>query len=176
MSDRTYNRCETETVRELQTALSAQPRFTPGLQPSRESAASSIIRLLSRGGTALLVEDKEYARHNGRLALERFGFRVAAVGAGDDALELLESCGGRVDCAVIDLSLSGMDGAQLYSRVRQFSPRLPVLLASGEATRSILAGIRLDSFAAVISKPYRAEEIGERLAPMISLLRDSAAA
>lgn len=131
------NKCDEEN----EARLAVQP--TEAVRPGAAAAL------------ALLVDDQSYARHRCRSALQRLGYEVIALESGAEALSLLPSLGGKLACAVLDLSLSQMEAGALYERLRALSPELPVLLASGVATASALARIAPDTHTAAIEKPYR---------------------
>jgi CheY-like chemotaxis protein len=124
-----------------------------------------------QGPLALLVEDQSYARRSGRNALESLGYQVMALGNGAEALAVLPSCAGRLTCVVLDLSLSDMDGADLFCRLRDLMPNLPVLLACGEATREQLKRIDMDAFTSLLCKPYRTDNISRRLLTLPTTLK-----
>ena len=76
----------------------------------------------------LLVDDDDVMRRSSVRFLARAGFEVVAVGSGAEALALIEDQ--RIDVAVVDLEMPGMDGIQLMRRLRERQPDLPMGLWS----------------------------------------------
>jgi CheY-like chemotaxis protein len=105
----------------------------------------------------LLVEDEVVLRMSTSDMLERLDCFVTAVGSGEQALEVL-SKGAAFDLLVTDLGLPGMSGEQLAKEVRQLSPRLPVVIASGYGRSGTqIEGVQF------ISKPYSSIDLQQAL-------------
>ncbi|MGP8300529.1 response regulator transcription factor [Streptomyces inhibens] len=77
--------------------------------------------------TVLLVEDDEVIRRSVAMALERYGYRVAAAGDGLTGLELFRE--GGHDLLLLDVMLPGLDGIGLCRRIRETSMD-PILMMS----------------------------------------------
>ena len=81
----------------------------------------------------LLVEDDEVVARLGRRILERAGFTVSPVLSAEGALDVALS---EYDVVVTDVGLPGMSGRQLVRQLRERSPNLPIVVASGYAEGS----------------------------------------
>lgn len=78
----------------------------------------------------LLVDDEADIRLILKYRLEKAGFTIMAAGNGQEALGFLES--DDYDMVITDLKMPGMDGIQLYKRIKA-SPRhkhIPVVVMS----------------------------------------------
>jgi two-component system cell cycle sensor histidine kinase/response regulator CckA len=84
--------------------------------------------------TILLVEDDAQVRELVSRFLSRSGYRVLAVGTGEEALELSAplSC---IDLLLTDVALPGLSGPALATRLSETRPRLKVLFMSGYVGR-----------------------------------------
>ena len=113
--------------------------------------------------TILLVDDEEAVRSFTRRALERHGFEVIEAHDGVEALEVYERERAKVDAVVLDWSMPGMGGAEVFEVLRQSAPELPVLFTSGHdpshAAGTLLDGPRVG----FLQKPYRLVALGEEL-------------
>ena len=130
----------------------------------------------SLGGTrVLLVDDDIAVRTVARAMLEDLGCAVVEAACGASALDLLRSSmqtGYRIDAALIDYAMPGLNGLETTRQALLMVPDLPVLLATGYAdARDIAAAV--PSLAGVIHKPFRRSDLLERLGPMLA--RDVAA-
>ena len=85
----------------------------------------------SAKATLLLVEDNEQVRGVAATILERQGYRILQAGSGEDALALLDDTDLPVDLLVTDMVMPGMTGKDLYDRVVEHWPDMPVLFMSG---------------------------------------------
>ncbi|GAU70887.1 putative two-component response regulator [Streptomyces sp. NBRC 110611] len=93
----------------------------------------------SRPVRVLLVEDDELMRRSFTVALERYGYRVAAAADGLAGLELFRDEG--FDLLILDVMLPGLDGIGLCRRVRETS-LVPVLMMSARGDGlDVVAGL-----------------------------------
>ena len=83
-------------------------------------------------GRVLVVEDEPYVRDSlGKLLAAR-GFEVTMADGVDAALQSLAKTS--VDLVLTDLTMPGASGLDLLRRVRESSPRLPVVVLTGYGT------------------------------------------
>jgi CheY-like chemotaxis protein len=89
--------------------------------------------------TILVVESDERQRLIAKTALERYGYNVALVDDGSQALTLLRNGGGRVALVVLDTRSSG---AQTMQQLKGIRPSVPILVseAAGEELQAGAAG------------------------------------
>lgn len=107
------------------------------------------------GRTVLLVDDHDGVRRVTEGALRKHGWRVLAAASAEEALALVAEHGGagRLDLAVSDVALPGMDGPALLRALRREKAGLPAVLCSGYAG----AGLRAEAEALgvpVLQKPH----------------------
>jgi two-component system, cell cycle sensor histidine kinase and response regulator CckA len=113
--------------------------------------------------TVLVVDDDEPIRELARRRLERDGYRVLAVGSGDEALRMVESDTGAVDLLIADIVLPGMSGATLARRIKERRAGTPVLFLSGYAEQAggslDLGDLGVGGDVAFLAKPFTAESL-----------------
>ncbi|HRI69982.1 MAG TPA: response regulator [Polyangium sp.] len=115
----------------------------------------------------LIVDDEENQRKVLSIGLKLEGFEVVAAASGDDALQLL--AGNRVDVALVDLMIPGMNGLEVSRQIVRRHPDIRVLLASAyhlSARQMERADCGASGF---IPKPYK-------LADLCNVLRAKPAA
>ncbi|MHB8765382.1 MAG: ATP-binding protein, partial [Deferrisomatales bacterium] len=106
--------------------------------------------------TILLAEDNGGAREFLCEALGERNHRVLAAGDGAQALALYEAHREEIDFVVLDLVMPRVNGKEVYDRLRQADPRIPVLFLSGY-TRDVLTARGIESEGlAVLAKPVQA--------------------
>ncbi|MDO8543772.1 MAG: response regulator [Opitutaceae bacterium] len=77
----------------------------------------------------LIVDDDESARNVFRIVLERAGYSVTAVGSGQEALALLESC--RFHVVLTDVIMPDVDGLEIITAAKRLQPDARLIVMSG---------------------------------------------
>ncbi len=82
--------------------------------------------------TILLVDDTPKIRPLVRGILSELECVILEAGSGETALETASTHSGRIDLLLTDLSMPGMNGLELASKLRQIRPGVKVLCMSGQ--------------------------------------------
>ena len=113
--------------------------------------------------TILVLEDDDDVRTYSVEILRELGYRVVEAHDGESALRLLQRQA-HVDLLFTDVVLpGGMTGAQVAERARELRPDLKVLFTTGYARNAIIHQGRLDKGVRLITKPFAASDLAERL-------------
>jgi PAS domain S-box-containing protein len=121
-----------------------------------------------RGATILLVEDNPEVAEVAAAMLEQLGHDVRAVGNPDAAMTLIDG-DDPPDLVFSDIVMAGgMSGLDLARRLRERTPPIPVLLATGY---SQAAQQSADEFA-ILRKPYQLAELSRAIGATL-VRRDS---
>ena len=118
-----------------------------------KSAHSTPIRVL-------VVEDDQSIRETLGMVLESFDYGVSLVDGGETALSQLKQ--EWPDVMLLDLTLEGMTGEELYDRIRtQFGHTPPTVVLSavphGENRTKHMEGVQF------LAKPYSLEDLNEMI-------------
>ncbi len=142
--------------------------FLPRADAAPERPAPAAPR--SRGGlfgTILVVDDMEDVRRTVSRAIEARGLEVIAVGGGPAAVEALRTHGDRIRAAVVDMSMPGMDGEATLRALRELSPALPILLASGFDEHAAAERLTVLPGVAFLPKPFRIDALMDALGTLL---------
>jgi len=104
-----------------------------------------------------VVEDDDSVRSLLVSVLQNEGFRVIVAGDGEAALELCQASKRDVDLLLADVSLPGVNGPELYDRLRDRFENLRVLFTSGFVDEEVFHA-ELPGFA-FIQKPFTPHEL-----------------
>ncbi|MEU3688607.1 response regulator transcription factor [Streptomyces narbonensis] len=112
----------------------------------------------------LLIEDDASVRDGMELVLRRHGYDVDTAATGEQALALLDGPGGaRVELAVLDLMLPGIDGFEVCRRIRARTATLPVIMLTARGDdRDIVTGLEAGADDYVV-KPVTAPVLEARI-------------
>ena len=112
--------------------------------------------------TILLVEDDELVMDVARSMLEINGYRVVSTFLPSTALNLVAQGDFLVDLLVTDVVMPQMNGPELYRRIQEQKPDLPVLYISGYSGE-VINGIMEDQNADLLSKPFTSTALLKRI-------------
>jgi len=118
-------------------------------------------------GIALIVDDEAAIRTTLSRILERAGMVTLEAANGHGALTLLTETALGIDIAVVDLAMPGMNGLELLAAIRQRYPKLPVLLMSGNPGQVTDDSLPLDQYTDFIPKPYRSQDLLEKISHLL---------
>jgi two-component system chemotaxis response regulator CheY len=120
---------------------------------------------------ALIVDDSSVMRKIVERSLRQAGIDplvVREAGSGVEGLEVLRA--EKVDLILSDINMPAMDGLEFVRqiRVQNLAPGVPVVMITTESSeehvkQAILAGAR-----GYIRKPFTAEQVKERVLPLLS--------
>ncbi len=119
------------------------------------------------GETILVVEDEDMVREFTVSALGDAGYRVLAAGDGPSGLRLLDA---HPDVSLLftDVVLAGpMNGRKVADEALRRRPDLKVLFTTGYTRNAIVHHGRLDEDVELITKPFTAAGLAEKVARML---------
>ncbi|MGA8595966.1 MAG: response regulator [Bryobacteraceae bacterium] len=120
---------------------------------------------IQKNRIVLLVEDEETLRLAVSMSLKKNGFSVLAAADGRAALDLFHERAQDIDTIVLDLTLPGMSGVEVFQEVRRIRPDTRIVLTSAYDRERVSDAFGFgEEVCAFVRKPYR---IGE----LISALR-----
>ncbi len=109
--------------------------------------------------TILVVDDEPAVLSFCKLILARGGYRVVDARNGPEALKLARTPGTRINLAMLDVVMPGMNGFELASQLRQIDPDLKILLMSGYSVNEVRNIAGGDYSYRVMWKPFKAESM-----------------
>ncbi|MDF3066272.1 MAG: sensor histidine kinase response regulator [Polyangiaceae bacterium] len=138
----------------------------PVSQRAPEREEGSLVRGIYEGrGTVLLVDDDESVRAVGRKMLERIGFAVVTAADGAEAIARFRERADDIICAIVDLTMPHVDGAETFRELRRMRPGVRVILSSGYNEQDVTQRFVGKGLAGFIQKPYQ-------LSTLVSVLQE----
>jgi CheY-like chemotaxis protein len=114
-------------------------------------------------GTILLVEDESSVRECTQTLLNELGYSVLVAESGTCGLSLFQLHAQELTAIILDLALPGAAGEELYQRVREVRPQLPVLVSSGFGEETTMRRLNDRQQALFLHKPFTLEMLASKL-------------
>jgi GAF domain-containing protein/CheY-like chemotaxis protein len=116
---------------------------------------------------ALVVDDNETNRRLMAALLGAWGIQTVVASDADETLAELGE--GRLDLAVLDMLMPGMDGLDLAARIHEKEPALPIVLASSIGQHDVASDARWNAagIGAVVTKPIKASPLHAAVAAVL---------
>lgn len=123
---------------------------------------------LSTGNeTILLVDDEQVIIDVARDMLEILGYRAIVARDGQQAIDIYNSKKDEIALVILDMVMPGLSGADVFQVLKAINPKVKVILASGYIMSRQIAAVMEQGCRAFMSKPYRMEELAEKIRTII---------
>ena len=114
-------------------------------------------------GRVLLVDDEEIVRTGTRMLLERLGYLVTCAGDGFEAIARFEQQARDTQAVLLDITMPGRDGFQVFKEIRNIDPTVPIILMSGYAEESATNELLEIGNPKFLEKPFTADELRQTI-------------
>jgi len=144
--------------------------FLPADQQDLRKVKGKINSDFHKGeGRILVMDDQDFMRKIVTEMLQLLGYTVIAVASGNEALIAVQESldtdtGSTISACILDLTLPGdMGGKEVASKIKQLSPELVCIAASGYAEDPVMASPKSSGFIASIAKPFLLNDLSRIL-------------
>jgi two-component system, cell cycle sensor histidine kinase and response regulator CckA len=142
--------------------------YLPAMNAADPKTRSAKKSTLHHGeGTILLVDDEEVVLSVGQQMLDKLGYTVLPARSGGDALQLFAQHRGALDLVILDMVMPDMNGGEVFDRLQEMQPDVPVLLASGYSLEGKAEEIMKRGCRGFIQKPFGINTLGEAVSAIV---------
>jgi CheY-like chemotaxis protein len=134
----------------------AMARYS-SLEPARRVPA--VPQAESNGYTVLVVDDEEQVRALTVRILSRYGYNVLEAPGVEVALAVLDSGDTGVDLVLSDVAMPGLSGKDLFRRISETRPGLPVVFMSGYALGVYAPEGLIEEGVKMLPKPFTQDDL-----------------
>ena len=120
-----------------------------------------------RRGTVLVVEDDEAMLYLLKKLLPQSGYQMLAAADGAQAIDLYVHHNEEIDVVLLDLGLPKVTGVDVIRKLKKHNPGVKILVATGYLEPEIKAEIFRAGVKGCIDKPYKVDDVVERLGTLI---------
>ena len=99
--------------------------------------------------------------------LNELGYDVLSAASGDEGMEVLKEKNKSISLVILDMSMPGKSGLEIYREIKEFNPSIKVLLTSGYKEEEKVEHMLEKANDGFIQKPYTIDELSSRLSAMI---------
>ena len=139
----------------------------PAAEQVEETEPAACLEVTRGNGRVLVMDDEETVREIARASLEELGYLVECTENGSAAVELYrrrKEEGIPFVAVIMDLTIpGGIGGKEAIDSLIQIDPKVKAVVSSGYASDPVMANYREFGFSAVLSKPYRLQEMSKAL-------------
>lgn len=136
----------------------------PGQSVPAETAAGAVK---PGKGRILLMDDEDIILELSRRLLDRLGYSVEIAHDGAEAIEKYRRAmeyKQPFDLVIMDLTVKGgMGGKEAMQRLKKLDPQVRSIVSSGYSNDPIMADYKRYHFDEILSKPFRVEELTEKI-------------
>ena len=118
--------------------------------------------------TVLLVDDESVVIDVSVQMLKKMGYTVLPAHNGREAIEIFKQNKEKVAIVILDLIMPGMNGGEVYERLKEIDPHVKVLLASGYSINGQAAEILNRGCDGFIQKPFKLNELSFKMREILS--------
>ncbi len=120
----------------------------------------------AKGKTILVIDDEADILNIASEILRHLGFHTLTADGGAKALEILQNGQTRVDLALLDLTMPGLNGFQTFTGLKALRPDLPVVLCSGYSESEATIHFPKDQLDGFLQKPFGVNKLNALLKTM----------
>ena len=104
--------------------------------------------------TVLMIEDEDTLRLPVARMLRRRGFSILDTGDGAAGLDIFQARATEIDIVLLDLTLPGMSGGEIFEGLRKIRPNIKVVVSTAYGRDRALAAVREPESVYYLQKPY----------------------
>jgi len=119
----------------------------------------------------LVIDDEQIIRLLFKETLEELGHRVITAETGSEGLELVKQRD--FDLVFLDLKMPGMDGAELFRRIKTIKPTLPVTIITGYPESDMMVRALAQGPFGVMNKPFTESDIVDAITSFLGITKSS---
>ncbi|NQU43028.1 response regulator [bacterium] len=121
-------------------------------------------------GAVLIVDDEPLVRDVAREMLRQRGLRILTASNGLEAIEVFREHL-EIQAVVLDIIMPGMDGTEVFRRLRRIRPWIGIVLSSGYSEQDVASHLRHEENYVFIQKPYESVALVDRVRRVMKPLR-----
>ncbi len=117
--------------------------------------------------TILVVDDEVIIREFVEESMVFYGYQTIAAANGEEALQLYQESGSRIDLVLLDISMPGMGGFHCLEGLLEIDPEVKVIMASGYFPDGLKNDPLKKGACGFLNKPFKVEALLEKIRSLL---------
>jgi signal transduction histidine kinase/CheY-like chemotaxis protein len=131
--------------------------YLPAIESESDASPKQQATIIHRGNEVLLMaEDDPMLQDMGKRILEQSGYSVLTANDGEETLQMLYQHSDKISLVLLDTIMPKLNGQEVYFRIKEEFPKMPVIFCSGYDPESTHASFMRDEQLRLVEKPYNA--------------------
>ena len=139
----------------------------PASEKEVDKEKPAATEIMTGTETILLVDDEKMVLEVSRELLESMGYRIYAVGSGQEAIAVFMEKQKEIDLVILDMIMPGISGGETFDRLREIHPGVKVLLSSGYSIKGQAQEIMDRGCNGFLQKPFRLANLSRKVREML---------
>lgn len=118
--------------------------------------------------TILVVDDDIDVLESVAELIEMLGYSVLVAENGEKSVDIYGTHSDVISGVLLDVSLPGMSGEEIYNYFHTKDPNLPIIMTSGYSSESVQGFAGIASQPKFLQKPYNIQQIRDILSEAVS--------
>ena len=131
------------------------------------SAASATTVADGNQKTILVVDDEKIIREFIAESMAFYGYQTIPAANGEEALQLYQEFGSRIDLVLLDISMPGMGGFHCLEKLLEIDSEVKVIMASGYFPDGLKNDPVKKGACGFLNKPFKVESLQEKICSLL---------
>lgn len=141
--------------------------YLPATQEQPVTETRPVDDISTSTGTILFIDDEKPIAALGKGMLNKLGFEAFVATSGAEAIAIYEEHQREIDLVILDMIMPGMNGGEVYNRLKKINPQVKVILSSGYSLNEQAREIMTRGCNAFLQKPFSLRELPEKIAEVL---------
>ena len=149
----------------------AAPETSPAVSEIQIEDEPSVVNVTevadSDRKTILIVDDEEIIREFVAESMAFYGYQTISAANGEEALQLYQKSGSRIDLVLLDISMPGMGGFHCLEKLLEIDPEVKVVMTSGYFPDGLKNDPLKKGARGFLNKPFKVEALMEKISSLL---------
>jgi two-component system, cell cycle sensor histidine kinase and response regulator CckA len=137
------------------------------LFPAGMASLATAVAGVQRKRPILVVDDEEVVRKAAEGMLRSRGYEVVVAATGREAVDTFRRLEGRFALVLLDMTMPGMNGEEVFQLIKEIRSDVPVFISSGHSEQEANRRFGGLGVAGFIQKPYTVKALTEKIAGVL---------